>query len=128
MFTKASPGFLQNNVATGPPTAPPAAEDTKLAMAISASLQSAIYLKKKKKNASANNSSCMICLDASAEGACISYGHVAGCMSCLNEVKAKKWDCHVCQAKIVQVIKLYHVRDKFETVWTSKQCSFMLHT
>ncbi|RDX66357.1 putative E3 ubiquitin-protein ligase XBAT35, partial [Mucuna pruriens] len=205
----ASPGFLQNNVATSPPIAPPTVEDTELAMSISASLQSAMQKrppfpdaqpnfeasssstamntgnhgfwahqiqiqlvheanlggksqhlqshvndsdfagltasgldfnpstlpivdgpihypsidsspvdmtspnveklpKEEEKNASANNSSCMICLDAPAKGACIPYGHVAGCMSCLNEVKAKKWGCPVCRAKIVQVIKLYH--------------------
>lgn len=34
-------------------------------------------------------SSCVICLDAPAEGACVPCGHMAGCMSCLNEVKAK---------------------------------------
>ncbi|TKY51924.1 putative E3 ubiquitin-protein ligase XBAT35 [Spatholobus suberectus] len=213
----ASPAFLQNNVPTGPPTAPPDAEDTQLAMAISASLQSAMqerppfadtqpnfeasssgsavntgnqgFLgtpnpktsdsklvhetnpagnsqhlqshenvsagltasgldfnpsappiageiptdgsihypsidlspvdmaspvveklpKEEGKNASGSGSSCVICLDAPAEGACIPCGHVAGCMSCLNEVKSKKWGCPVCRAKIDQVIKLYHV-------------------
>ncbi|XWS39181.1 hypothetical protein CRYUN_Cryun18bG0027600 [Craigia yunnanensis] len=54
-------------------------------------------------------SSCTICLDAPSEAACVPCGHVAGCMSCLNEIKAKKWGCPVCRAKIVQVIKLYHV-------------------
>ncbi|KAF7807087.1 putative E3 ubiquitin-protein ligase XBAT35 [Senna tora] len=58
---------------------------------------------------SGGSSSCVICLDAPAEGACIPCGHVAGCMSCLNEVKAKKWGCPVCRAKIDQVIKIYHV-------------------
>ncbi|KAI4345780.1 hypothetical protein L6164_012876 [Bauhinia variegata] len=53
--------------------------------------------------------SCAICLDAPAEGACIPCGHVAGCLSCLNEVKAKKWGCPVCRTKIDQVIKIYHV-------------------
>ncbi|OIW17915.1 hypothetical protein TanjilG_00245 [Lupinus angustifolius] len=62
-----------------------------------------------KKNADENSSSCVICLDAPAEGACIPCGHVAGCMSCLNEVKTKKLGCPVCRAKINQVIKLYHV-------------------
>ncbi|KHN30573.1 putative E3 ubiquitin-protein ligase XBAT34 [Glycine soja] len=205
-----SPAFLQNNVPTGPPTAPPVAEDTELAMAISASLQSAMQerppfsdtqpsfeasssssavntgnhgflgtpnpntsdselvqeanpdgntqhlqshvnasaldlnpsappianeiladgpiqypsidlspvdmaspdaekLPKGEKNAGGRGSSCVICLDAPAEGACIPCGHVAGCMSCLNEVKSKKWGCPVCRAKIDQVIKLYHV-------------------
>ncbi|KAK7344046.1 hypothetical protein VNO77_13269 [Canavalia gladiata] len=204
---QANPAFLQANVATAPPTAPPAAEDTELALAISASLQSAIqetpplpdaqpnfeasssssgmntdkqgFLgttnantsdselvheanlgshqnvseggldfnpsappigvgiptdgpvhypsidsspvdmpssvgeklpKEEETNASGGgSSSCVICLDAPAEGACIPCGHVAGCMSCLNEVKAKKWGCPVCRAKINQVLKLYHV-------------------
>ncbi|KAL1294664.1 hypothetical protein HN51_055457 [Arachis hypogaea] len=61
------------------------------------------------KHAGGSGSSCVICLDAPAEGACIPCGHVAGCMSCLNEVKTKKWGCPVCRAKIDQVIKLYHV-------------------
>ncbi|CAJ1976435.1 unnamed protein product [Sphenostylis stenocarpa] len=206
-----SPAFLQNKAPTGPPTAPPAVEDTELAMAISASLQSAMqerppypdtrpnvdasssssavnagnhgflgtpnsntsdselvqeanpggnsqHLKshvnasaldfnpsappivgdiptdgpiqypsidlspvdiassdveklrnEEGKTASGNGSSCVICLDAPAEGACIPCGHVAGCMSCLNEVKSKKWGCPVCRGKIDQIIKLYHV-------------------
>ncbi|KAB8491083.1 hypothetical protein FH972_025379 [Carpinus fangiana] len=54
-------------------------------------------------------SSCVICLDAKVEGACIPCGHMAGCMSCLNEVKAKKWGCPVCRAKIDQVIRLFAV-------------------
>lgn len=59
--------------------------------------------------AGGSGSTCVICLDAPAEGACIPCGHVAGCMSCLNEVKTKKWGCPVCRAKIDQIIKLYHV-------------------
>lgn len=54
-------------------------------------------------------SSCVICLDAPVEGACIPCGHMAGCMSCLNEIKAKKWGCPVCRAKIDQVVRLYAV-------------------
>ncbi|XP_039058353.1 putative E3 ubiquitin-protein ligase XBAT35 isoform X2 [Hibiscus syriacus] len=54
-------------------------------------------------------SSCTICLDAPSEAACVPCGHVAGCMSCLNEIIAKKWGCPVCRAKIEQVIKLYRV-------------------
>ncbi|KAK8511188.1 hypothetical protein V6N13_013608 [Hibiscus sabdariffa] len=53
--------------------------------------------------------SCTICLDAPSEAACVPCGHVAGCMSCLNEIKAKKWGCPVCRAEIQQVIKLYRV-------------------
>ncbi|MCD7445815.1 hypothetical protein HAX54_000053 [Datura stramonium] len=55
------------------------------------------------------SSSCIICLDAPVEGACIPCGHMAGCMSCLNEIKGKKWGCPVCRAKIDQVIRLYAV-------------------
>ncbi|KAL2242628.1 UNVERIFIED_CONTAM: putative E3 ubiquitin-protein ligase XBAT35 [Sesamum indicum] len=56
------------------------------------------------KNKDSVTSSCTICLDAPLEGACIPCGHMAGCMSCLNEIKAKKWGCPVCRAKIDQVI------------------------
>ncbi|XP_019452158.1 PREDICTED: putative E3 ubiquitin-protein ligase XBAT34 [Lupinus angustifolius] len=66
-------------------------------------------LPKEEENADGNSSSCVICLDAPAEGACVPCGHVAGCMACLNEVKRKKWGCPVCRVKIDQVIKLYHV-------------------
>ncbi|CAN4120534.1 unnamed protein product [Withania somnifera] len=55
------------------------------------------------------SSSCIICLDAPVEGACIPCGHMAGCMSCLNEIKGKNWGCPVCRAKIDQVIRLYTV-------------------
>ncbi|PSR94874.1 E3 ubiquitin-protein like [Actinidia chinensis var. chinensis] len=53
--------------------------------------------------------SCVICWEAPVEGACIPCGHMAGCMSCLNEIKTKKGDCPVCRAKINQVIRLYAV-------------------
>lgn len=62
----------------------------------------------KKQDADAS-SSCVICLDAPVEGACIPCGHMAGCMSCLNDIKGKKWGCPVCRAKIDQVIRLYAV-------------------
>ncbi|KAL3828254.1 hypothetical protein ACJIZ3_017056 [Penstemon smallii] len=55
------------------------------------------------------DASCTICLDAPLEGACIPCGHMAGCMSCLNEIKAKKWGCPVCRTKIDQVIRIYAV-------------------
>ncbi|CAN4091118.1 unnamed protein product [Withania somnifera] len=60
-------------------------------------------------NADGASSSCIICLDAPVEGACIPCGHMAGCMSCLNEIKGKNWGCPVCRAKIEQVIRLYTV-------------------
>ncbi|KAJ6828865.1 putative E3 ubiquitin-protein ligase XBOS34 [Iris pallida] len=63
-----------------------------------------------KEGSDSNSSgSCVICLDAPAEGACIPCGHMAGCMSCLNEIKGKKWGCPVCRAKIDQVVRLYAV-------------------
>lgn len=55
------------------------------------------------------SSSCVICLDAPVEGACIPCGHMAGCMSCLNEIKTKKWGCPLCRAEIDQIIRLYAV-------------------
>lgn len=56
-----------------------------------------------------SSSSCVICLDAPVEGACIPCGHMAGCMSCLKEIKTKKWGCPVCRAKIDQVVRVYTV-------------------
>ncbi|KAI3804301.1 hypothetical protein L1987_25740 [Smallanthus sonchifolius] len=55
------------------------------------------------------SSSCVICLDAPVEGVCIPCGHMAGCMSCLNEIKGKNWGCPVCRTKIEQVVRLYAV-------------------
>ncbi|PKU69218.1 Putative E3 ubiquitin-protein ligase XBAT34 [Dendrobium catenatum] len=57
----------------------------------------------------ASSSTCVICLDKPVEGACIPCGHMAGCMSCLKEIKEKKGDCPVCRAKIDQVVRLYVV-------------------
>lgn len=55
------------------------------------------------------SSCCTICLDAPVEGACIPCGHMVGCMSCLNEIKAKKWGCPLCRSGIDQVIRIYAV-------------------
>jgi hypothetical protein len=52
---------------------------------------------------------CVICLDAPVEGACIPCGHMAGCMSCLKDIESKKWGCPICRAPINQVIRLYAV-------------------
>ncbi|KAK3126926.1 hypothetical protein QOZ80_7AG0565310 [Eleusine coracana subsp. coracana] len=52
---------------------------------------------------------CVICLDAPVEGACIPCGHMAGCMSCLKDIESKKWGCPICRATINQVIRLYAV-------------------
>ncbi|KAI7742906.1 hypothetical protein M8C21_031331 [Ambrosia artemisiifolia] len=62
----------------------------------------------KEKNSN-DSSSCVICLDAPVEGACIPCGHMAGCMTCLNEIKDKNWGCPVCRTKIEQVVRLYAV-------------------
>ncbi|GAB4843117.1 hypothetical protein Ancab_013093 [Ancistrocladus abbreviatus] len=55
------------------------------------------------------SSSCVICLDAPVEGACVPCGHMAGCMSCLSELKAKKWGCPICRANIDQIMRVYAV-------------------
>jgi hypothetical protein len=54
-------------------------------------------------------SSCIICWEAPVEGACIPCGHMAGCMACLSEIKAKKGVCPVCRSNINQVVRLYAV-------------------
>ena len=58
-----------------------------------------------------SSSSFAICFEAPIEGACIPCGHMAGCMACLNEIKAKKGVCpvSVCRGKINQVVRLYAV-------------------
>lgn len=68
-------------------------------------------LSKKTYNEGSSNgaSSCIICYEAPIEGACVPCGHMAGCMSCLNEIKAKSWGCPVCRAKIELVLRLYAV-------------------
>ncbi|KAM1624360.1 hypothetical protein FF1_022417 [Malus domestica] len=101
------------------PSAPPVADDSLDAAPIhypsidfspidipSPSLESTPAKVEEKKGESG---SCVICLDAPVEGACIPCGHMAGCMSCLKEIKGKKWGCPVCRAKIDQVIRLYAV-------------------
>ncbi|KAL0899247.1 hypothetical protein Bca101_083208 [Brassica carinata] len=52
---------------------------------------------------------CLVCTDAPSDGICVPCGHVAGCMSCLTEIKSKEWGCPVCRANIHQVIKVYRV-------------------
>lgn len=54
-------------------------------------------------------SQCVVCWDAPAQGVCIPCGHLAGCMECLSEIKAKNWGCPVCRAPIQQVVKVYAV-------------------
>lgn len=56
-----------------------------------------------------DDNSCVICMEAPIEGACIPCGHMAGCMSCLTQIKSRKGKCPVCRAKINQVIRLYAV-------------------
>ncbi|XP_024361840.1 probable E3 ubiquitin-protein ligase XBOS34 isoform X2 [Physcomitrium patens] len=56
-----------------------------------------------------NGGQCVVCWDAPAQGVCIPCGHLAGCMECLSEIKAKSWGCPVCRAAIDQVIRVYAV-------------------
>lgn len=99
------------------PSNPSIPKDAQLAMAISASIQSAIAegvpMEHKtgdaKEGDSRNLGSCVICLDAPVEGACIPCGHMAGCMSCLNAISRKDWGCPVCRTKIDRVLRLYAV-------------------
>ncbi|KAM7527306.1 hypothetical protein LguiB_030716 [Lonicera macranthoides] len=60
-----------------------------------------------RRNEANNESTCVICWDAPAEGACIPCGHMAVCMSCLNVIKSKQGSCPVCRAEIDQVVKIY---------------------
>ncbi|GAB2265981.1 hypothetical protein Dimus_001012 [Dionaea muscipula] len=67
------------------------------------------YLSAVEAGSKVGESSCVICLDALVEAACVPCGHMVGCMSCLNEVKAKNWGCPICRTKIDQVIRVYAV-------------------
>ncbi|XP_055959778.1 probable E3 ubiquitin-protein ligase XBOS34 [Mercurialis annua] len=69
----------------------------------------ASYATSNVKNEGDSASSCIICWEAPMEGACIPCGHIAGCMGCLSEIKAKKGVCPICRNKIDQVLKLYAV-------------------
>ena len=60
-------------------------------------------------NEGGSSCSCIICWEAPVEGACIPCGHMAGCMTCLSEIKAKKGVCPVCRSNINQVTRLYAV-------------------
>lgn len=62
-----------------------------------------------KKGGEEQSSTCVVCLDAPVEGACVPCGHMAGCMSCLEGIKAKKWGCPICRSKIDQIIRVYSV-------------------
>ncbi|ONK70741.1 uncharacterized protein A4U43_C04F1050 [Asparagus officinalis] len=105
------------------PSAPPLAEETfypgpvqyptidssQVDLSVPAAGSKAEPFDPKEDSSGGESSSCVICLDAPVEGACIPCGHMAGCMSCLNEIKGKKWGCPVCCANIDQVIRLYAV-------------------
>ncbi|KAF9600797.1 hypothetical protein IFM89_012536 [Coptis chinensis] len=69
-------------------------------------------------------STCVICLDATIEGACIPCGHLSGCMSCLNEIQGKKWGFPVCRAKIKQMkfkrLLLRYLSSFYDSIATCK--------
>ncbi|CAN4091116.1 unnamed protein product [Withania somnifera] len=68
-----------------------------------------ISKKRHDEGSSSAASSCIICYEAAIEGACVPCGHMAGCMSCLNEIKAKSWGCPICRSQIELVLRLYAV-------------------
>lgn len=102
------------------PSAPPISEDTLYPGSIEHPLMDSSsstdvereVVKSKNGEESGTNSSpsfCVICLDSPIQGACVPCGHMAGCMLCLKEIKAKKGACPVCRAKIEQIVRLYTV-------------------
>ena len=114
----ATPSALIVTPAQTLPTAPPIAQESRVQYPLIDSNPVDMKLStgkksdskdKERKEESSDSGSCVICLDAPVEGACIPCGHMAGCMVCLNEVKGKNWGCPVCRAHIDQVVKLYAV-------------------
>ncbi|KAJ7972642.1 E3 ubiquitin-protein like [Quillaja saponaria] len=67
------------------------------------------YGTSRKNGMKSESDSCVICWEATKEGACLPCGHMAGCMSCLNMIKGKNDACPVCRTKIDQVVRLYDV-------------------
>ncbi|KAF3599586.1 hypothetical protein F2Q69_00037312 [Brassica cretica] len=61
----------------------------------------------KKEDGSAGQ--CSVCLGALSDAVCVPCGHVAGCTSCLTEIKSKNLGCPVCRPKIDQIVKVYRV-------------------
>ncbi|CAI9262214.1 unnamed protein product [Lactuca saligna] len=103
-------GTSRNSVNYPPPTvssAPPISDimDDDLVHYISTD---STLIEKEKENK--DSSTCVICLDAPIEGVCIPCGHMAGCMSCLDEVKGKNCGYPVCRTKIDQVVRGYAVK------------------
>lgn len=72
-------------------------------------VNTSVEIEKKEGAEGSSSSSCVVCLDAPVEGACVPCGHMAGCMSCLSEIKEKKWGCPICRAHLDQVIRVYAV-------------------
>nr|GMD74410.1 AMSH-like ubiquitin thioesterase 3 [Ipomoea batatas] len=60
-------------------------------------------------SSSSSSACCVVCFEGGIEGACVPCGHMAGCMACLNEIKAQNWGCPVCRTPIQQVLRLYAV-------------------
>ncbi|KAI4301089.1 hypothetical protein L6164_034405 [Bauhinia variegata] len=56
-----------------------------------------------------DGASCVICWEAPIKGACVACGYMAGCTSCLKEIKANKGVCPICRTTIDQVIRLFAV-------------------
>ncbi|KAL3506151.1 hypothetical protein ACH5RR_031533 [Cinchona calisaya] len=119
--SSASQSSLENSVPASAPSAPPIADSVvddgpihypsidASPLDFSAPSVETVDARAEEQKDTGTSSSCVICLDMPVEGACIPCGHMAGCMSCLNEIKAKKWGCPVCRAKIDQVVRLYAV-------------------
>lgn len=85
----------------------PSVENSKLDLYVPAAEHGAPVTSNKKDEHT--TSSCVICWEAPIEAACVPCGHMAGCMSCLKDIKAKRGNCPVCRSKISQVIRLYTV-------------------
>lgn len=50
---------------------------------------------------------CIVCMDAEKNWACIPYGHLAMCGACITRVKRQTGHCPVCKQKIKQIIQVY---------------------
>uniref|UniRef100_M4DCN1 RING-type domain-containing protein n=1 Tax=Brassica campestris TaxID=3711 RepID=M4DCN1_BRACM len=104
MFMKTTEDIISNEVTPSVPLPRAVTVETEDGSVHYPSFSCAAY---ESKGSGGGSGVCVICEDASSEAACVPCGHVAGCVSCLKEIKNKK--CPICRASIDQVIKLYHV-------------------
>lgn len=50
---------------------------------------------------------CSVCMDATADGACVPCGHVCACMKCLGALRKTHKKCPICNAQVREVLQIF---------------------